>query len=33
VSVDNHELLVIASDSGEVVPQKVKSFVIHNGER
>jgi len=26
-------LTVIASDTSSVSPQKVKSFVVHNGER
>ncbi len=33
VSVDGHDLLMISSDNSNVVPQRVKSFVIHNGER
>ena len=31
--MDDHDLLVIASDNGDVVPQKVRSIVVHNGER
>jgi len=33
VSVDDHDLLIISSDNSNVVPTKVRSFVIHNGER
>jgi hypothetical protein len=33
VSVDDHSMLIISSDSADIVPQTVSSFVIHNGER
>ena len=33
VSIDDHELLIIASDTGPVQSQKVKSFIIYGGER
>lgn len=33
VSIDDHELLIIASDTGSVQPEKAKSFIIYGGER
>ncbi len=33
VSVDSHDLLVIASDGNAIQPMQVKSLVIHPGER
>ena len=33
VSIQQHDILIIASDSSPVRPKKVKSFIIHSGER
>ena len=33
VSIDDHEMTIIASDTGPLRPQKAKSFVIYAGER
>ena len=33
VSIDDHEMTIIASDTGSLRPQKAKSFVIYAGER
>ena len=33
VSIDDHDLLIIASDTGSVHPKKAKSFIIYGGER
>ena len=33
VSIQQHDMLIIASDSSSVKPKKVKSFIIHSGER
>ena len=33
VSIEQHDILIIATDSSPVKPTKVKSFIIHSGER
>ena len=33
VSIEEHDMLIIASDSSPIKPKRVKSFVIHSGER
>ena len=33
VNIQEHDMLIIASDASAVKPKKVKSFVIHSGER
>ena len=33
VSIDDHEMTIIASDTGSLRPEKAKSFVIYAGER
>ena len=33
VSIDEHELIIISSDTGSVKPETAKSFIIHGGER
>jgi hypothetical protein len=33
LSIDDHEMLMIASDTGSLIPQRAKSFIIHSGER
>ena len=33
VSIQEHDMFIIASDSSPVKPKLVKSFIIHSGER
>lgn len=33
VNIQEHDMLIIASDTSAVKPKKVKSFIIHSGER
>ena len=33
VSVENHNLTLIASDTHSIVPMEVTSFIVHEGER
>ena len=33
VSIQEHDITIISSDSSPVKPKKLKSFVIHSGER
>ena len=33
VSVEDHTLTLIASDTGDIEPIEVKSFILHEGER
>ena len=33
VSVENHTLLLIASDTEPIEPKRVDSFIVHEGER
>ncbi len=33
VSIEEHDMLIIASDSSPIKPKRVKSFIIHSGER
>ena len=33
VSIEEHDMLIIATDSSPVKPKRVRSFIIHSGER
>ena len=33
VTIEEHEMVIIATDSSSVKPKRVRSFVIHSGER
>ena len=33
VSIEEHDMLIISSDASSIKPERVKSFIIHSGER